>query len=314
MLVLYQFQEMETMTFRFARAIALALALTAPVVGQAQVVTPANQTSLGWGPASATRTPFNGGTQAITGAQPRSGNGSLQLNIPTGSSRSGYGMGFTTLADGLAADVCAASNCMTLGSLANLRVMNFDLFTPSVDGSTAVFRLYFGLTNPNAPLVQRYGSLIWTASANGGTATDTWQNFNFMTGNSALRPVSRNGANVAGQVDLGCVEANRTGNIDVVSQTLGVWLATCDGTGGTLNLANAQILGFDFGQGANGNSVGQVGYVDNVSVGWHDRRSVDTYNFEASVVPEPSTYALMAGGLIGVFGFARRRRNTASIS
>ncbi|WP_309671817.1 PEP-CTERM sorting domain-containing protein [Gemmatimonas sp.] len=33
-----------------------------------------------------------------------------------------------------------------------------------------------------------------------------------------------------------------------------------------------------------------------------------TYN----VVPEPSTYALMASGLLGIFGFARRRRNLAA--
>jgi len=30
-----------------------------------------------------------------------------------------------------------------------------------------------------------------------------------------------------------------------------------------------------------------------------------------SVVPEPSTYALMTTGLLGIFGFARRRRNNA---
>ncbi|QJR34317.1 PEP-CTERM sorting domain-containing protein [Gemmatimonas groenlandica] len=33
--------------------------------------------------------------------------------------------------------------------------------------------------------------------------------------------------------------------------------------------------------------------------------------FNITSVPEPSTYALMASGLLGIFGFARRRRNNA---
>ena len=36
-----------------------------------------------------------------------------------------------------------------------------------------------------------------------------------------------------------------------------------------------------------------------------------TANCLTNVVPEPSTYALMASGLLGIFGFARRRRNSA---
>jgi V8-like Glu-specific endopeptidase len=40
-------------------------------------------------------------------------------------------------------------------------------------------------------------------------------------------------------------------------------------------------------------------------------RCVENYNFVVnSLVPEPSTYALMATGLIGMFGVARRRRNS----
>lgn len=38
---------------------------------------------------------------------------------------------------------------------------------------------------------------------------------------------------------------------------------------------------------------------------------MDTDKGQFSTVPEPSTYALMAAGLAGVFGFARRRRNNA---
>ena len=43
------------------------------------------------------------------------------------------------------------------------------------------------------------------------------------------------------------------------------------------------------------------------SQGWADRGARIT-----STVPEPSTYALMASGLLGIFGFARRRRNMAT--
>lgn len=42
--------------------------------------------------------------------------------------------------------------------------------------------------------------------------------------------------------------------------------------------------------------------------GWTiDNVKVEVYN-DAGVVPEPSTYALMATGLVGILGFARRRR------
>lgn len=43
--------------------------------------------------------------------------------------------------------------------------------------------------------------------------------------------------------------------------------------------------------------------------GWTlDNLRIETYREPASVVPEPGTYALLATGLVGVFGLARRRR------
>jgi hypothetical protein len=41
-------------------------------------------------------------------------------------------------------------------------------------------------------------------------------------------------------------------------------------------------------------------------------RSAIQVNVDGTVVPEPSTYALMSAGLLGIFGVARRRKNKSS--
>lgn len=105
-------------------------------------------------------------------------------------------------------------------------------------------------------------------------------------------------------------------------------------------LTGITVIGIHWGEGAqifggdpnyNGNGGGTSFYVFNAGAG------VDVFNLRApalangssgatlystgggcgtaevgacgTVVPEPSTYALMATGLLGLFGFARRRRN-----
>jgi hypothetical protein len=297
----------------------LALSLTAfPLMAQSSantvIVTPGTQAALGWGPATGTRQPFGAGTQAITTTSPQSGDGSIELRLPAGNTRTGYGFGdFVRAPNGTVADICAATpTCSRLGLLSDAGVLSFQYRSPLSGGSVPVFRLYFTLTNPQNAL-PRFGSFIWTLDANFGVNSGNWTTVNLLNERVAFRPIFGGGGTPnTGQISADCVNSDRSGSISDRSVTINAWLTACDGNNGRLDLSGAQVLGWDVGQGLDANPDDRVAFVDNITVGFGTTST--TWNFEsnAAVVPEPSTYALMATGLIGLGGIVRRRNRGAA--
>ena len=80
---------------------------------------------------------------------------------------------------------------------------------------------------------------------------------------------------------------------------------------GCLFGANVEIIGVAVGVGSQW-PLPYHGYVDNVRLGFtgQDGLALDA-NFDVIATPEPSTYALMAFGLVGLGFAAQRRRNKA---
>lgn len=91
-------------------------------------------------------------------------------------------------------------------------------------------------------------------------------------------------------------------------QSLAAWQGACDGSTGKLDFSTATLvgLGTDIGGWPGDGLTAYTAFADNMKLGSKQ------WNFEAdptsTVAPEPASVVLMASGLLGVAGFARRRR------
>ena len=217
-------------------------------------------------------------TAAINTANPRSGDGSVQMSLTDGSGKADfvYNWGFV--------------GGRTLG---NLSALSYDWYRSSGGSSPShlqpAMRLSYD-TDGDSTTTEDRGYLIWEQIYNGGgLTTNVWNTSNIFGGNFWQR-----------QFSPGYTVEN-------FETTLQEWINGPRPADADQLSANTAILGIEFGIGSGWNGSFN-GFVDNVTFGFGGEST--TFNFEAAAanaVPEPASALLVGLGLLGLAG-ARRRK------
>lgn len=319
----------------FAVALLLLPASVFAQTGAGQVVGPGGTSVLGnpnpW-------TPFtqNGGAIEVTTQNPRLGwggygSGSLAMSV-SGIRRnlSENTFDYPDWAFWYSYAGGALSSNQSYGSLASLSALSFDWFRSYMPfwsdapgtGPQPINPLDWRYKTPVVRLELRevrgtevvYSELVWEGyynqcrlgadqvnCANNWTPVDSWVTQSGMQGDN-----------------FWYVNPNATGETGACNQSLSFWSGgvVSANTGGLLNSCFGQvtvdIVGIAVGVGSQW-PLPYHAFVDNVQMGFGASQTLGVdANFDfvpVSTVPEPSTYALMATGLLALGYAARRRRN-----
>ncbi len=220
----------------------------------------------------------NGGAVGITSANARSGNGSLQFNGPA-NAKADFEYYFA--ADG------TSGNSIRLG---DLTALSFDWFRSSSSTANPWLAPAIRLALFNGSTYQGY--LVYEPGLNGTPKNTT---FTLPTDSWITQTID----------NTGYFWSSREGT--QLGYSLTDWKSGRSGSNFSIN-ADTRVVALNVGIGSGWNGSFD-GAVDNVGYMKTGDQQMRTFNFETNVVPEPSTYALMSAGLIGLFFASRRRRN-----
>lgn len=218
---------------------------------------------------------------AITGANPRNGNGSVEMSQTDGSGKADYvyTWGFVT--------------GRTLGML---DAVSYDWYRSSAStaaGFQPAFRLAYD-ADGNAATTADRGYLVFEQIYNPNAASvvsDQWVSSDLMGANFWQRQFSPGTT------------------IENYNTSLADWLNGVTPAGADTLGSNSAILGIEFGIGSGWNGT-FTGFVDNVTFGFGEDTS--TFNFELTAapaaVPEPGSAALLGISLLGLLAARKRRQ------
>jgi hypothetical protein len=240
----------------------------------------------------------------ITGANPRYGNGSLQLSV-TGD-----------LTDWSWFNLFSGDPYLTQGwgLLSDVSTVGFDWYRvgmPPVGDvpwqeQTPALRLYIRSGDPSSP---EFSELVWERYYNvaSPTPTDQWVVENLLADEVFWRFVTGEGYTIADCSNPSTI----TPGIPLKTETPADW-----GNGSNCFAPNTVVYGIGVGLGSNWPYPYEA-YVDNVRLGFGDQNLTVWDNFEladANTTPEPASLVLLASALVGVGGgaMARRRRLRAN--